>query len=116
MLLLHFTRNSGRADLPLFYFISASLLHMSIRLSRLDCPTAKPDGAVNGGRSPFILTVDWLGWVCYLFFYDLRFFIYRRVIVLNVSVEIWNPKKYSDKNVYQNYNRQYNSNCFPDTA
>ena len=35
-------------------------------LSLLDCLTAKPGGAVNGGRSPFILTVDWLGWVCYL--------------------------------------------------
>jgi len=28
--------------------------------------TAKPGGAEGGGRSPFILTVDWLGWVCYL--------------------------------------------------
>jgi len=28
--------------------------------------TVKPGGAVNGGRSPFILTVDWLGWGCYL--------------------------------------------------
>ena len=27
-------------------------------LSPLDCPTTKPDGVVNGGRSPFILTVD----------------------------------------------------------
>ena len=36
------------------------------RLSLLDCLTAKPGGAVNGGRSPFILTVDWLGRVCYL--------------------------------------------------
>ncbi|OUP81681.1 hypothetical protein B5F07_16485 [Lachnoclostridium sp. An169] len=35
-------------------------------LSLLDCLTAKPGGAVNGGRSPFILTVDWLGQVCYL--------------------------------------------------
>ncbi|MFG6359660.1 MAG: hypothetical protein K1W03_03650, partial [Mailhella sp.] len=31
----------------------------------LDCPTAKTGQAVNGGRSPFILTVDWLGWFCY---------------------------------------------------
>ena len=35
-------------------------------LSLLDCPTAKPGGAVNGGRSPFILTVDGLAWFCYL--------------------------------------------------
>ena len=28
--------------------------------------TAKTDGAVNGGRSPFILTVDWLVCLCYL--------------------------------------------------
>jgi len=34
-------------------------------LSPLDCLTAKPGGAVNGGRSPFILTIDWLGWVCH---------------------------------------------------
>ena len=28
---------------------------------------AKADGTVNGGAyAPFILTVDWLGWVCYL--------------------------------------------------
>ncbi|RJV94717.1 hypothetical protein DW937_12095 [Faecalibacterium sp. AM43-5AT] len=32
----------------------------------LDCRTAKTGGTVNGGRSPFILTVDWLGWFCYL--------------------------------------------------
>ena len=35
-------------------------------LSRLDYPLAKTGGAVNGGRSPFILTVDWIGWLCYL--------------------------------------------------
>ena len=36
-------------------------------LSLLDCLTAKPGGAVNGcAYAPFILTVDWLGWVCYL--------------------------------------------------
>ncbi|HCO62616.1 MAG TPA: hypothetical protein DIT49_04190, partial [Clostridiales bacterium] len=35
-------------------------------LSLLDCLTAKPGGAVNGGRSPFILTARWLGWLCYL--------------------------------------------------
>ena len=32
-----------------------------------DCLTAKPGEAVNGGAyAPFILTVDWLGWFCYL--------------------------------------------------
>jgi len=36
------------------------------RLSLLDCLTAKPGGTVNGGRSPFILTARWLGWLCYL--------------------------------------------------
>ena len=35
-------------------------------LSLLDCLPAKAGGAVNGGRSPFILTVDWLSWLCYL--------------------------------------------------
>ncbi|MCA9745539.1 MAG: hypothetical protein KC459_04765 [Ruminococcus sp.] len=33
----------------------------------LDYRTAKTGGAVNGGAfAPFILTVDRLGWVCYL--------------------------------------------------
>ena len=38
-------------------------------LSRLDCPSAKTGGTVNGGtwNAPFILTVDWLGWLCYLY-------------------------------------------------
>ena len=36
-------------------------------LSPLDCLSAKAGGAVNGGAyAPFILTVDWLGWLCYL--------------------------------------------------
>ena len=36
-------------------------------LSPLDCLPAKAGGAVNGGAyAPFILTVDWLGWLCYL--------------------------------------------------
>ena len=36
-------------------------------LSPLDCLPAKAGGAVNGGAyAPFILTVDWLGWPCYL--------------------------------------------------
>ena len=36
-------------------------------LSPLDCLPAKAGGAVNDGAyAPFILTVDWLGWVCYL--------------------------------------------------
>ena len=34
-------------------------------LSPLVCSPAKTGGAVNGGRSPFILTVYWLGWLCY---------------------------------------------------
>ena len=35
--------------------------------SRLDCPSAKTGRTVNGGtlNVPFILTVDWLGWLCY---------------------------------------------------
>ncbi|RHP06966.1 hypothetical protein DW773_12455 [Firmicutes bacterium AM29-6AC] len=34
----------------------------------LDYRTAKTGGAVNGGTfPPFILTVDRLGWICYLF-------------------------------------------------
>ena len=37
-------------------------------LSPLDYRTAKTGGAVNGGTfALFILTVDWLGWFCYLF-------------------------------------------------
>ena len=37
-------------------------------LSPLDCLPAKAGGAVNGGAyAPFILTVDWLGWLCYEF-------------------------------------------------
>ena len=35
-------------------------------LSPLDYPPARTGGAVNGGRSPFILTVDCSGWLCYL--------------------------------------------------
>ena len=32
----------------------------------LDYPPAENGGAVNGGAyAPFILTVDWLGWLCY---------------------------------------------------
>ena len=32
----------------------------------LDCLPAKAGGAVNGGAyAPFILTVDWLDWLCY---------------------------------------------------
>ena len=35
-------------------------------LSPLDCLPAKAGGAVNGGAyAPFILTVDWLCWLCY---------------------------------------------------
>lgn len=35
-------------------------------LPPLGCSPAKTDGAVNGGRSPFILTGEWLGRLCYL--------------------------------------------------
>ena len=36
-------------------------------LSPLDYLPAKAGGAVNGGAyAPFILTVDWLGWFCYI--------------------------------------------------
>ena len=35
-------------------------------LSPLDGLSAKAGGAVNGGAyAPFILTVDWLDWLCY---------------------------------------------------
>ena len=35
-------------------------------LSRLDYSSAKVGGTVNGGAfAPFILTVDWLDWLCY---------------------------------------------------
>ena len=35
-------------------------------LSPLDCLPAKAGGAVNcGAYAPFILTVDWLDWLCY---------------------------------------------------
>ena len=40
----------------------------AIHLAMIMCLTAKTGGAVNGGTfAPFILTVDWLGWICYLF-------------------------------------------------
>ncbi|MDO4756545.1 MAG: hypothetical protein Q4A54_09385, partial [Parabacteroides sp.] len=32
----------------------------------LDCHTAEPNELVNGGRSPFILTVDMGGRLCYI--------------------------------------------------
>ena len=37
-------------------------------LSRLDYPSAKAGGTVNGGAifAPFILNVDWIGWLCYV--------------------------------------------------
>ena len=57
-----------------FWFWSVSFLKIEmggeaiLGLSRLDCPSAKTGGTVNGGawNAPFILTVDWLGWFCYL--------------------------------------------------
>ncbi|MCI9390746.1 MAG: hypothetical protein HFH54_13990 [Lachnospiraceae bacterium] len=36
-----------------------------------DHRAAKTDGAVNGGRSPFILTVDWLVCLCCKLHYGL---------------------------------------------
>ena len=49
-----------------FPFLNNSAGRQHSLLSLLDCLTAKPGGAVNGGRSPFILTARWLGWLCYL--------------------------------------------------
>jgi len=47
-------------------------------LSPLDCLSAKAGGAVNGGAyAPFILTVDWLGWLCHLSVIAYSFFICR---------------------------------------
>ena len=55
-------------------------------LSPLDYPPAKAGGAVNGGavhNAPFILTVDWLGWLCH----SKLFNIFRPNII-----KLYNPK------------------------
>ena len=50
-----------------FPFLNNSAGRWHFLLSPLDCLPAKAGGAVNGcAYAPFILTVDWLGWVCYL--------------------------------------------------
>ena len=47
-------------------FLNNSAGRQHSLLSPLDCLSAKAGGAVNGGAyAPFILTVDWLGWLCY---------------------------------------------------
>ena len=52
-------------------------------LSPLVCLSAKAGGAVNGGAyAPFILTVDWLDWLCY-FFYKSIFSILRIPMCVN---------------------------------
>lgn len=55
--------NLGHGNSP---FLDNRMGRQHFLLSPLVCLPAKTDGAVNGGRSPFISTVDWLGWVCYL--------------------------------------------------
>ena len=52
----------------------------------LDFLSAKAGGAVNGGHSPFILTVDWLGWLCY--FPDKRELSYHKTEYLILSFNI----------------------------
>ena len=70
-------------------------------LSPLDCLPAKAGGAVNGGAyAPFILTVDWLGWLCYSFLYDLCLVGYLWLITLNAFIEVWNAEKHGNENVY----------------
>ena len=54
--------NLGHGNSP---FLNNSAGRQHPLLSPLVCSPAKTGGAVNGGRSPFILTVDWLGWLCY---------------------------------------------------
>ena len=47
-------------------FLNNSAGRQHSLLSPLDCLSAKAGGAVNGGAyALFILTVDWLGWLCY---------------------------------------------------
>ena len=63
--LLYTSRLSGRSWK--FPFLNNSAGRWHFLLSPLDCLPAKAGGAVNCcAYAPFILTVDWLGWVCYL--------------------------------------------------
>ena len=62
-------------------------------LSRLDCLTAKTGRTVNGGAfAPFILTVDWLGWLCYLSYKwgNILFYFFRMLI--SCGEEANNPR------------------------
>ena len=62
---IYVDRLSGRSWK--FPFLNNSAGRWHFLLSPLDCLPAKAGGAVNGcAYAPFILTVDWLGWVCYL--------------------------------------------------
>ena len=51
-----------------FLYRNRNVREAILGLSRLDYPSAKAGGTVNGGAifAPFILTVDWLGWLCYV--------------------------------------------------
>ena len=52
--------------LPKLMLYHKSKGRQHFRLSLLDCLTAKPGGAVNGGSARAVqLAVDWLDWVCY---------------------------------------------------
>lgn len=42
--------------------------------------------------APSILTVDWLGWLCYSFLYDLCLVGYLWLIARNTFIEVWNAK------------------------
>ena len=86
-------------------------------LSPLDCLPAKAGGAVNGGAVCAVhLAVDWLGWLCYSFLYDLCLVDYLWLIALNAFIEERNSEKHGNKNIYQNDKCQYYGNYFPDTA
>ena len=52
-------------------------------LSPLDYPFAKPGGLSTAGFSPFILTVDCSGWVCYLCFNHLP----KEIIFLSTTFQ-----------------------------
>ena len=49
---------------------------------------------------PFILTVDWLAWLCYSFLYNLCLVSCFWLIALNAFIEVWNAKKHGNENVY----------------
>ena len=46
------------------------------------------------------MTVDWLGWLCYSFLYDLCLVGYLWLITLNAFIEVWNAEKHGNENVY----------------